>query len=318
MAGGFFERGREAETGISMVSVPVGRFSKMHIPVAQLKGAREGKKLLVIGGMNGDEYEGVEAAYRLCKEYRQEDFAGELVVIPICNMLGFQSCTAYNPPDALMPHHDKVFPGRKDGSATERLLYWLTSAYGEADGWVELHSGSLTESLNPFLWLYQTGYNHIDALAEEVIAASDLPVCVYERVGAGTKQSKLAKRGCLSVLSEAGERGAMREDDIARHMANVRCIMETLGMLPHTQPRQASRARVVRSITYVTAPFDGIFRSEDVPFAVECNQRLGSCSRYDSSVSREIRAPEPGYVLWRKSALSMKKRDILYAIGTPS
>jgi hypothetical protein len=52
--------------------------NNISIPVADIQGDSPGKTLLVIGGMDGDEYAGIEAAYQLAEKYASKNFASLL------------------------------------------------------------------------------------------------------------------------------------------------------------------------------------------------------------------------------------------------
>lgn len=79
-----------------------------------------------------------------------DGLAGSVLVLPILNVSGFRSRSVY-----VMPEDgrnlNRMFPGRPDGSYSERLAHWLvTQVYPQADAYLDLHSGDLDEALLPF------------------------------------------------------------------------------------------------------------------------------------------------------------------------
>jgi hypothetical protein len=201
------------QTVIDMVYVDLGA-EKVKIPIADIAGKTPGKTLLIAAGMDGDEYASIEAAYALIEKYQSGDFSGRLVVVPIVNKPGFTMQISKNPLDGLYPKY--TYPGKAGGSATERLMHWLSSYASAADAWIDLHGGNMTESITPCLLVYKTGSN-LDALAERWYKRSGAEIVLIEPATDSPPALALAPR-CLYAIAESGERGERNPNDIARHI----------------------------------------------------------------------------------------------------
>lgn len=294
---------------VSLTRVNLGP-TTVEIPVADIHGKHPGPTLLVTGGMDGDEYAGIEAAYRLIDRYKSGDFAGRLIIIPILNIPGFAAESSKNPLDNTFPKY--FFPGRKDGQPTERLIHWLASTYAlNATCWIDLHGGAITEGLQPFLWFSRTGNATVDALTDAVCATADSPLALMER--AGNKAARLAKHGCTYILAESGARGCVEEIDVARHLQTVEATMGAMRMLPDLGGNPCTT--ILRSVEFVHAPFDGLWHAEPMTSLVTANQLLGTARHLTGSGNRTITAPCNGVPLWWKETLRILKGDILCAIG---
>ena len=203
----------------------------IRFPVAEIDSGRPGKTLLVTGGMDGDEYAGMEAAVKLAEHFQNKAFSGKLIIVPVVNWPGFEARVSENPLDKKYPK--EVFPGRAHGSATERLMHWLTSTFvSQSDAWHDLHGGAHDEYLNPFLWLFRTRVPDVDLLTEKLIQATSAKTILHEHAGLFSKQQKLAKHGCWFVMAESGELGTAEVVDVGRHVTWVKETMWVLGMLP--------------------------------------------------------------------------------------
>ncbi len=307
--------GTKEGSPIRMVPVGLGPTSTS-VPVAVILGNRPGKTVLVTGGTDGDEYAGMEAAYALIERFADGDFAGKLIVIPIVNMPGFLDECSQNPLDQRFPK--MVFPGKINGTPTERLVHWLVSGYANhADAWLDLHGGAITEGLHPFLWLYESGVPEVDLLAQTFLRSSNAETVIFEKAGSGSKAGTLAGRGCLYALAESGDRGCRASEDIDRHVGWAVSLMSCLGMMdaPTETPRQ-SQPRVLRRAAIVSVPYEGIWYPADLSDPeVEKGARLGVCVRLDGTDAREIVAPSDGTVLWWKQTMAMRSSDVLVAIG---
>lgn len=211
------------------VSVDLG-IRTIEIPVAEIKGARAGKTLLVTAGMDGDEYAGMCAAFRLVETFQDKAFSGRLIVVPLINQPGYEAGLSENPIDHKFPKH--IFPGRALGSASERLMHWLTTTFvSEANAWHDMHGGAHDEHLRPFLWVSKTRNATMDELTQNLLRTTSAQTVLQERAKFFSKERQLAKRGCWFVLAESGELGEQKAEDIERHVRWVKETMAVLGML---------------------------------------------------------------------------------------
>lgn len=280
------------------------------VPVADITGNRPGRTLLVTAGMDGDEYAGIEAAYSLISEFSSGNFAGRLIVVPIVNVPGFYQECSQNPLDGKLPKMCGL--GRRNGSPTERLVYWLSSL-ATADCWYDLHSGAITEGLEPFLWLYRTKARS-DRLSELILNSRLAEAVVNEQVTMFSKAGQLAKSGCCYVLAESGQRGSRAEADIERHLTWVQAVMSLLEMTT-LEIKPVAESRILNSVTYYYAPFDGIWRPSAITGQAIKGAELGSCSSLVGGEVRVINFNKDGICLWWKETMAMRKGDVLCAVG---
>src|ERR1700734_750779 len=82
-----------------------------------------GPRVAVIGGIHGDEIEGVLAARLLLGMLSQSVVRGQITVVPVANPPAFRLSSRCGP-DGL--NLARVFPGRAAGSVTEQLARLLT------------------------------------------------------------------------------------------------------------------------------------------------------------------------------------------------
>ncbi len=296
------------------VHVNLGR-SVIALPIADIKGNQPGKTLVVTGGMDGDEYAGIEAAYQLAEKYRAGTFSGRLIIIPILNLPGFEAEQSWNPLDHTFPKY--IFPGRADGSATERLIRWLHETYlTHADVWYDAHSGALTERLFPFVWTYKTGVKHIDDFTKQLHGMIEAKTIVFEPSARSSKASQLARGNCVYILGESGERGNCHNEDVERHLGWMQSVMQAREMIDIPQTQNAKAPLVLQDVSFICAPYDGLWRAEEIMSSeLKKGQVLGQCSRLDMSSQKELRIPTTGTMLWWKETLHMKRGDILCAWG---
>ncbi|KIL40341.1 hypothetical protein SD70_13930 [Gordoniibacillus kamchatkensis] len=63
------------------------------LPVLELAGEREGPALLILAGVHGDEYEGIETILRLFADLQPEHVSGNLLMIPCANPYAYRGGT---------------------------------------------------------------------------------------------------------------------------------------------------------------------------------------------------------------------------------
>ena len=284
------------------------------IPFVEIQGNQPGKTMLITGGMDGDEYVGMEAVYSLYEKYMNGDFAGRLRLIPILNIPGFQAECSQNPLDQHFPKY--FFPGRENGSPTEQLIAWFCrEKLSEVDVWYDAHGGAITEGLNPFLWTFHTGSRDIDAFSEQFVGICGADLVMVESSGYGSKPYTLAKQGCHYVLGESGARGERKNEDVARHVHWIESLMRVHGMLEMTASSK-KRPRIWSHVAFVYASHDGIWRPEaNIGLEQKKGQVIGQSVKIDGSCLEDIQSSHNGIPLWWKETMAMRKGDILLAIG---
>ena len=103
------------------------------------RGRRDGPTLVVTAGVHGDEYEGMEAIYRVFEALDPEQMRGTFVALPIITLPAFWLGIRCNPVDSK--NMARVFPGAANGSYSERLAWAvLQRVLRHASFYIDLHS----------------------------------------------------------------------------------------------------------------------------------------------------------------------------------
>lgn len=273
-----------------------------------------GKTLVVTGGMDGDEYTGIAAAYALIEKYATGNFAGRLIVVPIVNLLAFEAQQDRSPLDTLFPK--LAFPGNPSGTSTQQLMYWFSKKYiQEGDVWIDLHSGSLTESLFPFLWIYTSGIPELDKTVTEFYTQSGSNTVIVEPAKNYPLAYSAAAQTCAYITAEAGDRGTTHPEDVAQHVYWVDMLMQTLNMVPVIERASPEKSTVYNRLAFIQATSNGIFHPLYTSQHVQKGAVLGTYSSYDNLKIKSVYATHTGSILWRKDTMAMRKGDTLVAIA---
>ncbi len=280
------------------------------IPFGLIEGSEPGACLLVTAGVHGSEFCSIEAGVRLLK-LDANKIRGTLLVLPLLNAQGFHARSI-----ALMPEDGKnlnrMFPGRADGSVSERLAHWLVSAvFPRVNAYLDLHGGDLCESLTPF-----TIFPEKSEASLALARAFGLPI-IAEARGGGRCINGAVALGIPSIIAEVSGNGLWDEASVAQLTAGVSRVMGHLGMLREDIPKmQREPDRVFYSS--VAAPVGGFwYPAKTVSDAIASNDLLGEIRDAFGDVLASIRADRAGIVLYRLTSLSVSKGDALFGVGAP-
>ena len=116
----------------------------------RITGRQSGPHLLILGGVHGDEFEPMVAIRRLAAKVSAAELRGTLTLVPVVNEPAFL-CGQRVAADGL--DLARTFPGRADGSITERIAHAAGELIRAADYLVDLHTAGTTMDIVPL-----TGY----------------------------------------------------------------------------------------------------------------------------------------------------------------
>ena len=294
-----------------METVDIGH-TRIRIPVAAIHGKATGPTLLVTAGIDGDEYAGIEAAYRLIHEFSEKPFLGKLIIIPIVNVPGFIAETSQNPLDGLFPKY--IYPGKKDGKPTQRLCWYIHNLAEKSDYWLDMHGGALTEIIEPFIGSWVSGNSRVDSMTQKIIQSLDSKFAVFENNPAVTKTALLAKRGCGYLLTESGESGGIEEKAVTQHICWAHQTMSALGML--TEKVHIFPKTIMTRLDEYVIHRDGIWKAARRHCEeLKTGAIIGEVLSLNGRSLETITAKEEGKLLWVKVGYSARRGDVVAGVG---
>ena len=132
------------------IEVPAGVDAATSIPVVVANGAKPGPVLALVSGAHGTEYASIIALERVIERIDPAALSGTVVIVPLVNIQSFEKKVPHvNPVDNKSMN--RFYPGRMDGTQTERALYMMTKEVVDKCNYlIDLHGGDLDESLRPY------------------------------------------------------------------------------------------------------------------------------------------------------------------------
>src|SRR5438552_4868927 len=171
------------ETGFESrrIEVPASDDAGMQIPVTTIRGGGAGPVLALIAGNHGYEYPPILALQRLRALIDPATLNGTIIMVHVANMPSFLGRTVYfSPVDGK--NLNRVYPGRKDGTVSERIAYVITTEVIErADYVLDLHCGDGNESLRPYVYQTVTGNQKMDEAMARMALAFGIDHIVVDR-----------------------------------------------------------------------------------------------------------------------------------------
>lgn len=292
-------------------------YGPVRLPVLVARGARPGPTLVVLGGVHGDEYEGVHAVRQVFDGLEPAGMAGTVLGVPVCNPPAFAAHTRESPIDAL--NLARIFPGRPDGSASEQIAHSLTTqVLDHADFLIDLHSSGSYMSM-PLLVGYNLSDSEAGRRSQEAARCFAVPVIWgHDAVSPGRTLTGPHERGVPWLYTECPSGGWLHADVARVYAEGVRNVMRLLGMLPGEvretpPPRElVGRGDVDRSITAPVAGF--LVNRVELLHGVAAGDLLGTIHGLHGETVAEIRAPGAGTLVLRREAASAQPGDLLYLL----
>lgn len=279
------------------------------IPVSLVRGASDGPVLALIAGTHGYEYPGITALQRLRQSVDPQALRGTLILVHIANPPSFYGRTIYTSP-ADGKNLNRVFPGRPDGTLSERIAHAITTeVIARADFLVDLHAGDGNEALRPYVYMPVTGDARLDAATRGIALAFGLDHIVIDATRIAPPDASqfvdmtALSRGIPAMTTETGQLGLNDEHSIALAEHGIRNLMRHLGMLEGTvEPNPG--VVWLEGYQVVNSPVTGVFRATVRDgYAVAEGGLLGELFDPFGARIGEVRAPFAGVVN--------------YVIGTP-
>jgi len=280
-------------------------------PVYDFHGEKDGPMVVITAGMDGDEFAGIESAKYLAGVFQKKGIrSGRLIIIPLVNRFGFDAKTSKNPKDGKYLRH--IYPGKKNGTSSEQLVYWLSSKYiSHAGVWIDLHGGATNETLTSFIASYQSENANVNTRTKRLLMSTNADIRLYQTNYRWGKIETLAKGGCSYVMCESGEMGLVRKEDIARHVSWVSAMLSYLGMCPSFKKNIQKRQVLNELHEYYAKSSNSVW----IP-CVTAGQRVKKGQTLGTvNAIRIVSARQNGIVLWNRLHGTASSSDTLVAIG---
>ena len=292
------------------------------VPFTVIHGSKPGPVLALVAGTHGMEYTPILALQRVKATLDPKSLTGTVILVHVANMPSYLGRTIYYSP-ADNKNLNRVFPGKPEGTLSERIAHAITREIIErATHVVDLHCGDGNESLRPYSYWITTGGAAVAEAGRQMALAFGLDHIVVDRERPSDPKASLylsntaITRGKPALTIESGGMGEIDTDSIVRIERGIAGLMKHLKMQatgpdPVTQPVLLERSEVMRS------NFTGIFYPlVEKGHTVAQGTTIGRVTDFHGKVLEEIKAPFAGEILYIVGTPAMNKGEPVGFIGS--
>lgn len=299
--------GNSSKASYSVGNLPSG--TRVAIQMEVFRSDRPGPHVLIIGGVHGDEVNGVEIVRRtLEKNIFGNLLCGSVIAVPLLNVHGFINFSRDVPDGKDV---NRSFPGTLAGSLASRVARIITkNVFPQIDIIIDCHSGGQTRYNYP-----QIRITRGDEQSFELAKAFNAPFIIHKPALRGSlrKTAKLSNKLCL--IYEGGE--ALRLDgfSISRGYIGIQRTLQYLQMLENV-PTDDREPVNIQHANWIRAAHAGLFIwSKSSGARIKKGEPLGDIGDPYGTRRLMVLAPREGYIIGHTNAPVVGQGDALFHIG---
>ena len=289
---------------------------EFQLPAAILHGEKQGKTVLITAGIHAEEYVGIQAAMELAERLDVRKIAGTVVLVKVVNREAFEKRSG-SESYADKKNLNRVFPGKKEGTWSERLAYAIEKELlSVADYYIDLHSGDSNEQLTPYVYYAGAASEAVVTTSREMAQQADMPYMVASSVPMGGCYNYAASLGIPGILIERGQMGGWTEEESHSTRRDVRNILCHLGIYQGEKDYRNYYPLEVKDVCYQAANEQGLWYPGKKPGdMIQQGEILGVIKNYEGEILEVCRAEYGGVILYQTGCLPVQESGSVIAYG---
>lgn len=296
-----------------LLELPVGQLpsgTQIGIAAHVFRAQEEGPTMLVLGGVHGDEINGVEIVRSAIQNGLFANLKrGSVIAIPVLNVYGFINFSREVPDGKDV---NRSFPGSKFGSLASRVAHCLhTNILPLIDFGVDLHTGGQSNYNYP-----QIRYTIDDQQAAELahVFATSI-ILPYKPIARSLRKVARDKHDVPILVFEGGENLRYDKksidaglDGIARLLAHHQMMDKTFGK---------KKTAVFNKSRWVRASKGGVFQwTQSSGDYVKKGQVIGFINDpHAVKATHYVKSPIDGFIFGHKNTPVVNQGDALFHIA---
>jgi len=307
IAGETIEPGRQKQILAVISKLPTR--TEIEIPIIVSRSKKHGPTLLLMGGMHGDEINGVEIVRRVIASKYNKPEIGTVICIPIFNVYGFLNFSRQVPDGKDV---NRSFPGTRSGSLASQLAYhFRNEILPVIDLGLDFHTGGARINNYPQIrGLMENPYNL------ELAKAFGAKYIINSPLREKSLRKEAGKIDKSILVYEAGESLRLRKHAIDEGVNGALRVMKHLGMRSEA-PNPSCDPIMISKSKWIRARAAGLYYSFVRPGEqVEIGQRLGSIAGPFGEFERPLKSTVKGHVIAVNNNPVVNRGDALMHIGT--
>ena len=295
-----------------LISLTVARLpsgTQISIKAHVYRSEKPGPTVLVMGGVHGDEINGIEIVRRaVFDKILAKPLRGTIIAIPVLNVYGFINFSRDVPDGKDV---NRSFPGLSSGSLASRVAATLTkNVLPLIDVGMDFHTGGSTLYNYP-----QVRYSTKDPDAFEIAKVFAPPFIIQKPLISKSLRKTSFEMGKTILVYEGGE--ALRLDGLAiqKGLEGMQRVLNRLEMIDKAPEVNHDSIHVIRA-SWSRASQSGLFMwTQSSGCEVRKQEPLGFFRDKDGLEEVILRANRSGYIIGHNNTPVVHQGDALFHIG---
>jgi len=284
--------------------------TKIFLPIYVFNGKIPGKRVMLTGGLHGDEINGVEIVRHIISNSDIQNLQqGTLVAIPLLNIYGFINFSRDVVDGKDM---NRSFPGSKSGSLASRIAYIISSkVLPNIDVGIDFHTGGGARYNYP-----QTRYSKDHQGSKALADIFGAPIALSASIIPKSFRSEAIKGDKSVIVYEGGEAQRLNQESVEEGINGVIRVLRHYDMIQGKGEKKVSE-HFVRS-KWVRAEDAGLFKSNVKSGEyVEKDQILGIIHQIDpKKKSLSVKSSVTGRVIGHNNSPVVNQGDALFHVAS--
>ncbi len=278
------------------------------ILVTVYRSAEPGPVLLLLGGMHGDEINGIEIVRRIIDNNQHKVLRGTTICIPLMNIYGFIHFSRTLPDGKDV---NRSFPGNKNGSLAARMAdYLVKDIIPKIDYGIDFHTGGAQRTNYP-----QTRCVMKDEENRILAEVFNAPFALNSNFRSNSLRWTASKMGKRILVYEGGESVRFDEFAINEGINGTLRVMKHLNMIDDA-PAATQVTKEVASSTWIRADKAGLFQTlVQAGELVDKKQIVGYLTDPFGEFKKPVKAKVGGYVIGLNNNPLLHQGDAIMHIG---
>lgn len=287
----------------------------------EVAGVEPGPTVTILGGIHGDEEEGVLAVQRVLQALETEPLRrGVVRAVPVAHPAAYAAFARISPLDG--GNLARSFPGSPVGTPTERIAWSLTRKVIEGSNLlIDLHSAGRDYAM-PHYAGYVDSRDEVGRLAQRAAERFGAPL-IWEHPAPMTEGRSISAAyalGIPAIYVEGSGGGSLEEMELESYVAGVLDLLADLEMLDREprplQPRIVLRGGGGDLDAGMVAEYTGRFIANCAAGEVlRAGQTIGRVLDLDGRAVQEVLAPNRVAVMFLRRNARVHTGDVLCALA---
>lgn len=225
---------------------------KIRVPLRVIRAKNAGPTVFVTAAIHGDEVNGTGIIHDFLFGEAVHLKAGTLILAPVVNVFGFEAHERYLPDRRDL---NRCFPGNSSGSMASRIAHILMrELVDKCDFGIDLHTAAFQRTNFPNVRADMSNPG-----ARRLAEAFGCAMILDGRGPQGSFRREATKRGCPTIILEAGEPYKVEPSVLQIGTQGIRNVLFELGMVDSQRQRPPFMAKI-RKTQWMRAAVGGILK----------------------------------------------------------